>query len=123
MTTTENLTLFDRLGGESAVQAVVSGLYARIAADPDLAPFFGGVSLRRHEARVAIFVCAATGGQAAWDGRDMSSAHAHLEITDAHFDKVATHLADELYALGVDDAVAAELLAVVGTLRPAIVTR
>jgi hypothetical protein len=53
----------------------------------------------------------------------MKNAHAHLGITDVQFDRVAQHLSDELAALGVDNDVAAELLALVGTLRPDIVSR
>ncbi len=34
------MTLYERLGGEAAIQAVVDGMYAKIFYDPELSDFF-----------------------------------------------------------------------------------
>ena len=34
------MTLYERLGGEPAISAVVDGMYAKIFTDPDLIDFF-----------------------------------------------------------------------------------
>lgn len=39
-------SIFDRLGGEAAVEKAVDVFYERIVADPQLAPFFEGVDMR-----------------------------------------------------------------------------
>ena len=36
----ENITLYERLGGESGIESIVLAFYARILADPELGPFF-----------------------------------------------------------------------------------
>lgn len=121
MTTTEQQTLFERLGGEAAVQAAAAGLVARIVGDPELAPYFEGVCPAPHIRQLGNFVMEATGGPARYHGRDMTAAHANLGVTPAHFYRVARHLADELAALGVDEQTAAEVVALVATLEPQIV--
>jgi hemoglobin len=122
MTTTQLTTLFDRIGGEAAIKAAARGLVARIVADPELAPYFAGVDPEPHVEMLAKFVSSATGGPARYAGRNMHAAHAHLGITHEHFNRVARHLADELAALGVDEHTAGDLVAVVATLAPQIVS-
>ena len=34
------MTLYERLGGAEAIQAVVDGMYSKIFTDPDLSDFF-----------------------------------------------------------------------------------
>jgi truncated hemoglobin YjbI len=34
------MTLYERLGGEPAIQAVVDGMYSKIFVDPELEDFF-----------------------------------------------------------------------------------
>ena len=34
------MALYERLGGEPAIQAVVDGMYAKIFTDPELSDFF-----------------------------------------------------------------------------------
>jgi hypothetical protein len=78
-------------------------------------------SVRGDLSQLGNFVMQATGGPARYHGRDMSAAHAHLGVTPAHFSRVARHLADELAALGLDDQMAGEVVALVATLEPQIV--
>jgi hypothetical protein len=40
-------TLYEKLGGEAAVQAAVTSFYDKLLADPLLAHFFEGVDMRR----------------------------------------------------------------------------
>jgi hemoglobin len=49
----ERPSLYEELGGRAAIAAVVEEYYARVLADPTLAPMFAGVDvdrLRRHQA-------------------------------------------------------------------------
>jgi hemoglobin len=114
-------SLYERLGGAPAIDAVVDELYRRIVADPDLAPFFAGANLRSHTSRVGTFVTMVTGGPAEYRGRDMTSAHRRLAIEDRHFDLVAGHLVAILESVGADPVAANELVTLVATLRDDIV--
>jgi len=117
----EETTLFDRLGGEPAVNAAMRVFYDRLFADPELAPIFEGVNQARHVSSVAKFVAAASGGPVPWTGRDIETAHRRLRITQEHFDRVSEHLAAVLDELTVPADTASEVLALVGSLGPQIV--
>ena len=92
--------IYDSIGGGPAVRAAVDDFYARVLADPQLAPFFTGVDLQHLKAHQRAFIAAAIGGAEIYQGRDMAAAHAGLAITDADFDAVAGHLVDTLTGLG-----------------------
>jgi hemoglobin len=114
-------SLYERLGGAPAIEAVVDELYRRIVADPELAPFFVSANMRSHTDRVGVFIAMATGGPAEYRGRDMRAAHRRLAITDHHFDLVAGHLIGALSAVGADAVAADELVTAVAALRGDIV--
>src|SRR5262249_37525661 len=94
----ESESLFQRVGGDPAIQAVMEGFFARITNDRELAPIFERVNIERHSRKTAAFVSAAAGGPQEWTGRDMATAHRHLQITNEQFDRVAAHLNDTLEA-------------------------
>jgi hemoglobin len=114
-------SLYERLGGAPAVEAVVDELYDRIAADPELAHFFDNTDLRRHVQRVGVLITMVTGGPAQYRGRDMATAHQRLAIEDHHFDLVAAHLIATLDFVGADPVAADELVTIVAGLRGDIV--
>jgi hemoglobin len=114
-------TIYDRIGGKDAVAATVDALYARILADPLLAPWFAGTDMRRQQAHMRAFVAAALGGPAIYAGRDMAAAHRGLGITDAAFDAVVGHLVAALGGLGVPDEVVGEIGAALAPLREQVV--
>ncbi len=114
-------TIYDRIGGKDAVAATVDALYARILADPLLAPWFAGTDMRRQTAHMRAFVAAALGGPAIYAGRDMAAAHRGLGITDAAFDAVVGHLVAALGGLGVPDGVVGEIGAALAPLREQVV--
>ena len=114
-------TLYDRLGGAAAIDAALALMFDKLLADPRLAPYFEKVNVARHFGKVSTFVCAALGGPQVYLGKDMRTAHARLSISADEFGRVAGHLGAALDELGVPDDLAAELLAVVGSLAPAVV--
>lgn len=76
--------LYHRLGGYDVIAAVVTDLFAQMAADPRLARFGGGRGLdsRNRSRQLTIDqLCALTGGPCVYIGRDMKTSHAGLGIT------------------------------------------
>jgi hemoglobin len=114
-------TLYQELGGEPAVEAVVDEFYDSVLADESLAPFFEDVSMARLRAHQVAFISAATGGPDEYDGADMRAAHAHLDLEDRHFDAVAGHLADALRECGAGPEQVETVLAEVEPLREPVV--
>ena len=114
-------TLFDRLGGLPALEAVVDGLLARVSQDPILKPRFALAHLPRLRQRLIEQLCAGTGGGCTYTGRDMKEVHRGMAIRSGEFDALAGHLVATLDALKVPAAEKAEVLAIVGPMKADIV--
>jgi hemoglobin len=117
-------TLYQRLGGYDAITAVVGDFADRLFADQKLASFFGSMSTStqtRFKQLNTLLVCNATGGPCTYLGRSMPESHAGIGIANADFDAVAAHLVATLDKFKVPAAEKAELLAIIGGLRPSIV--
>ncbi|MFB6130983.1 MAG: group 1 truncated hemoglobin [Salinigranum sp.] len=113
----ENVTLYERLGGREAIAAVVDRFYERVLADDDLAGFFAGVEMRRVRAHQTLFLVAATGGPMEYTGASVREAHVDLDLTEEHFDAVAAHLRRTLEEFEVEEGAIAEVMATVGGLK------
>lgn len=109
-------TLFERLGGDSAVEAAVDIFYAKIMADSSLQPFFDGVDMDRQSFMMRIFLTGVFGGPKAYNGRSLRDAHKPLVeekgLGEAHFAAVAGHLKATLDDLGIARADADEVMAI-----------
>ena len=122
MTVVTEATLFEKLGGRQAIQAVVEEFYKRVLADSDLNGFFADVNMERQKQQLARFLTAALDGPNEYDGRPMKEAHQGLGITDHHFDLVAGHLVGTLQWAGVSQVMIDEVVALVGPLKKQIVS-
>ena len=114
-------TLYQQLGGESALENIVPGFYSRVIMDPLLAPFFEGVDMPRLLCRWRDFFSLALGGPDRYDGATLRAAHAPLVrewgLGDIHFDAVKRHLAETLAALNLTQGQIDHTLAVVESTR------
>jgi hemoglobin len=122
---TANASVYDLLGGDrQAMRSVTSSFYQRVLADDMLAPYFTGVDMDRQSVMLAEFLALAFGGPHAYAGRDLRTAHAGLPgLTDAHFDRVVSYLADALRQCGVADGDVATVGAVAETVRADVLGR
>jgi hemoglobin len=101
MTDPAELSLYDAIGGEAALVAVIDDFYLRVLVDPQLNGFFAGANMPKLKARQIEFLTAALGGPDVYRGRSMRKMHAGRRISQADFDKVAFHLTLALAAAGV----------------------
>ncbi len=105
-------TLYQRVGGEAAIQAAVDRFYERVLADPALSHFFTGVNMSRLKAHQFAFLSQALGGPKQYSGASMRDAHSKL---------VAVHLVETLRELGVPEDIIGEIAAAVTPLSNQIV--
>ena len=114
-------TLYEELGGEENIEAVVDMFYNRVEADERVAHYFSGetTDLRNHMTR---FLCALTGGPIEYQGQSMREAHAHLNISSADFAAIAEILQDTLTDAGVPEQQRTEVLEAVAGFEDDIVT-
>lgn len=117
----EPAKLFQRLGGQGAVEAVVDDFMARLAKDERVNATFAGSHVPRLRKRLVELVCYATGGPCTYSGRDMKTVHTGMNITHASFDIVVGHLVATLDSFKVPAAEKGELLALLGPMRSDIV--
>lgn len=75
-------TLYQRLGGAERIAAVVDEALDRHAVNPLLAPRFSGKDLPRLKQLGTQFFCAGAGGPQAYEGRDLRTAHAGMNVNE-----------------------------------------
>ena len=98
-----NETLYERLGGEPAIGAVVNEFYDRVLADERVNHYFDDVDMAEQRSHQTKFLSAVTGGPMQYKSEEMATAHEELAITAAEFETVATHLDEALRVFDVDD--------------------
>jgi hemoglobin len=114
-------TLFDRLGGTSAITAVVDDFVARCAADDRINQKFARTDIARLKSMLVDQISMATGGRATYTGRSMADTHRGMGVTAGEFDALVADLVATLDYFGVPAASQSELLGILGPLRPDIV--
>ncbi|ACY99692.1 MULTISPECIES: group I truncated hemoglobin [Thermomonospora] len=122
MSETPRQSIYEAIGGEDALIAVVDDLYRRILDDPLLKGFFTSVNMPRLKGRQVEFFGQALGGPMTYTGASMRKAHAGLGIGPEHFAAVAGHLKDALAGAGVPADLIEEIMNLVAPLADEIVT-
>jgi hemoglobin len=115
------MTLYERLGGGSAVAALLEELYVRALSDPLFTPFFDKLDMQRLKAHQFAFISQALGGPDPYSGPSLIQAHAGLRIEQRHFDAFVDHLRSALREIGTTDDLSAEILSHVTPLSGIIV--
>lgn len=119
-------SLYERLGGQPAVQAVASGLVDRILADNRVNKWFTHAAASKqntdaYKAQLATFLCVGFGGPCKYTGPDMTMVHKGRSVTSEAFDAVVGDLVAELNELKVPAKEQREVMTIVGSLKPQIV--
>lgn len=114
MNATES-SLYDRLGGESAIADLTTAFYDRVLADAELKPFFEHTSIEKLRVMQREFLCAALGGPQTYTGKPLAYAHQGRGITMQHFAKFVQHFLDTLREFGVSSEDADEVIARLNT--------
>jgi hemoglobin len=121
-------SLYDRLGGTTAIASVVDGFVANAAADARINKFFTRVAgdtaaMRDFKQKLVDQICQGTGGPCTYTGKDMKTAHQGMGLTNADFDALVEDLVKALDAAGVQQKEKDELLGILGPMRSEIVTK
>ena len=137
------LSLFDRLGGDQGITAVVEDFTPRVLQDPRVnwdrnGVTKGGLSLHREKSEawqsnpqnvtllkkhLVQFLELATGGPSHYEGKDMKAVHGDMHISNPEFDAVIGDLKVTLDRLKIPNTEQKELLAIIESTRPEIVTQ
>ena len=119
-------SLYDKIGGEAAVNAAVDIFYRKVLADDRINGFFEGVDMEKQAAKQKAFLTFAFGGPNNYTGKDMREGHAHLVergLNDSHVDAVIEDLGATLKELNVPDELIAEVAAIAESVRDDVLGR
>ena len=119
-------TLYERLGGEPAVDTAVDIFYRKVLADDRVSDFFDDVDMEQQAAKQKGFLTMVFGGPHNYTGKDMREGHKHLlsrGLNDTHVDIIIEHLGGTLKELGAADADVSEVASIAESVRDDILSR
>ena len=116
-------SLYDRLGGKTAITAVVDDFVGRVAADNRINGKFANANIPRLKSMLVDQICQASGGPCTYTGRDMKSTHAGMGVSSSDFDALVGDLVGSLNKFKVPDREKNELLGALGPMKGDIVEK
>ena len=123
---TPSKSIYERIGGEPAVNAAVDIFYRKVLSDHRINRFFDDVDMEKQAAKQKAFLTMAFGGPHNYTGEDMRKGHAHLVkmgLDDSHFDAVVEDLGATLEELNVPQELINEVVAICETTRNDVLGR
>jgi hemoglobin len=114
-------TLFERLGGQPAITAVVDEFVTRTTTDARIKERFFNTDATQLKKLLVEFVCVATGGPCTYTGRDMTTVHGGMDLVDDEFNALVEDLVGALDKFKVPEKEKGEILGALGPLKPQIV--
>jgi hemoglobin len=116
-------TLYQRLGGMPAIEAVSNRLIDKTSADVRTRRTFDGVNLVKVKKSLALMLCQASGGPCVYKGDSMKEVHQGMAITSEEF-KLMAGFADQTMAeLGVGAKERSEVMGLLGPMKSDIVEK
>jgi hemoglobin len=113
-------SLYEKIGGEGAVNAAVDIFYGKVLQDDRIKHFFDGVNMQKQASKQKAFLTMAFGGPHNYTGDDMRKGHARLVqmgLNDSHFDAVMENLGATLTELKVPGELIAQAAAIAESTR------
>ena len=108
----EEMSVYEKIGGEAAVNAAVDIFYRKVLADDSISAFFDTTDMEAQHVKQKAFLTMAFGGPNSYTGKDMREAHKHMSLTEEHFGAVAAALVATLEELTVPQEHIDEIVAI-----------
>jgi len=106
------MSVYERIGGEAAVDAAVDIFYRKVLSDDRISHFFDTIDMEEQHIKQKAFLTMAFGGPNNYSGADMREAHKGMDITEGHFTAVAEALVGTLNDLDVPQAEIDEIVGI-----------
>lgn len=119
-------TLYEALGGETAIDAAVDHFYRNVLRDERINYWFEGIDMEKQAAKQKGFLTMAFGGPHHYTGADMRRGHAHMVargLNDTHFDAVLENLSKTLTEMGVAQNLIDQVIATAESTRNDVLSR
>ncbi|MBL4583562.1 MAG: group 1 truncated hemoglobin [Pseudomonadales bacterium] len=119
-------SLYERLGGEAAVDAAVDIFYRKVLSDERISNYFDDVDMDTQSAKQKAFLTMVFGGPNNYSGKDMREGHKDLKggkMDDSHVDAVIELLGGTLQELGAAAADIQEVAGIANSVRDDVLNR
>jgi hemoglobin len=113
--------LYERLGGYDRIHEFVREVVRLHFENDALDRIMVGVDGEKLAKNVADFAASGTGGPQTYTGRDMPSAHAHLELTDADFLQAGGDIVKAMQTMGYGQNEIDEFVCILVSLKDQVV--
>jgi hemoglobin len=120
-TTTPAGTLYERLGGQPAIEQVVGDFITIVVADDRINAFFQNADANNLKKQLVDQICKASGGPCDYQGKDMRTAHTGMGIKEEHFNALVEDLGKALDQNSVPEREKNELLGALAPMKDEIV--
>lgn len=117
------VSLFEKIGGEAAVNAAVDIFYRKVLMDDRISEFFDTVDMEAQHAKQKAFLTMAFGGPNSYTGKDMREAHKHMNLTEEHFNAVAENLVATLNELSVPQEYIDEIVGIAVSVKDDVLNK
>ncbi|MBI84242.1 MAG: group 1 truncated hemoglobin [Planctomycetaceae bacterium] len=117
-------SLYKRLGGYDAIVAVADDFLPRLVADTQLGRFWanrGEDGINREKQLLVDFLCSSAGGPVYYTGRDMTTSHKGMGISESDWQLLVGHLTATLEKFDVPEMEKAEVLSFIESTKADIV--
>ena len=118
--------LYERLGGQAAVNTAVDIFYRKILTDQRVNHFFDAIDMKQQIIKQKGFLTMVFGGPNHYTGKDMREGHRHLVkmgLNDLHVDIIIEHLGTTLAELGADEKDIQDVAAIANSVRSDVLDR
>ncbi len=109
------VSLYEKLGGDPAIEAALDIFYEKVMADSALRGFFENVAVDRIKRKQRAFLAMAFGGPSVYDGRDLRAAHhsaVKRGLDETLFNHFMGHFRATLEELGVNEGDISQVMAI-----------
>jgi hemoglobin len=117
------MSVYEKIGGEAAVNAAVDIFYRKVLSDDRISHFFDTVDMEAQHAKQKAFLTMAFGGPNSYTGKDMREAHKHMNLTEEHFNAVAENLVGTLQELEVPQEYIDEIVAIAVSVKDDVLNK
>ena len=123
----QDIPLYDRVGGDKAMEIAVDVFYRKVLQDDLVSRFFEDVDMEGQRLKQKSFLAMAFGGPYQYSGLDLRKAHGRLVeqmgLTGEHFDRVLAIFRETLEEIQVSSKEIDEMMGVLESTRDDILNR
>ena len=120
---TASTRLYDDLGGEAGVVAVVDQFLFNLADDKRINHFFVDTNLKRFRDKLIEQFCALSGGPCTYSGDSMAESHAGMGVNPAAFNALVEDLIEAMEKCSIATGAQNRLLALLAPMHKDVIEK